>query len=134
MYFTPSWNTKQNHFSFQQFCDHCHQKISYLSDVSTQTRQEISDAAIQCEFTQLQDQWKEIAKTIQGWIEQLQLVITQWEDICIRQEGLLKWLEVTEKHVKTIVSTDTVNIQKLEELKSKLRVSNKLFKAKLDIS
>ncbi|GFY40265.1 nesprin-1 [Trichonephila inaurata madagascariensis] len=105
----------------ETFCEHCHQKINYLSDVGTQTAKELSDASIQCEFIQLQDQWKDIAQTIQEWIEKLQSVIVLWEGISIKQEDVIKWLEITEEKVENITSTQTVNIQKLEELKSKLR-------------
>ncbi|KFM65655.1 Nesprin-1, partial [Stegodyphus mimosarum] len=104
-----------------KFCDHCHSKISYLSDVSTQTSDTLTDAAIQTEFIEIQDQWKNIAETIQQWIEQLQVIVALWEGVTIKLEGILKWLDATETSVKNVTSIDTVNISKLEELKLKLK-------------
>ena len=110
-------------FSLQQFCEHCHSKIHYLSDVGTQTKEEVADASIQCEFAEIQDQWKIIAETVQLWIEQLQVIITLWEGVSIKLESVLKWLDDAEKRAKYIASTDTVNVQKLEDLKKEIKVS-----------
>ncbi|GIY32234.1 nesprin-1 [Caerostris darwini] len=109
----------------EKFCDHCHQKINYLADVGTQTTKELSDASIQCEFIQLQDQWREIAQTIQGWIEQLQAVITLWEGISIKQEEVIKWLEITEETVETITSTQTTLSSEIDEKRNYLRTITK---------
>lgn len=109
-------------FCFQEFCEHCHSKIRYLSDVGTQTKEEVADVSIQCEFAEIQDQWKTIAETVQLWIEQLQIIITLWEGVSIKLESVLKWLDDAEKRAKNIASTDTVNVQKLEDLKKEIKV------------
>lgn len=114
---------KTNFLYVQQFCKHCHSKIQYLSDVGTQTKEEVADASIQCEFAEIQDQWKAIAEAVQQWIEQLQIIITLWEGVSIKLESVLKWLDNAEKKVKVIASTDTVNVKKLEDLKLEIKVS-----------
>ncbi|GIX92557.1 nesprin-1 [Caerostris extrusa] len=72
-------------------------KINYLADVGTQTTKELSDASIQCEFIQLQDQWREIAQTIQGWIEQCRLSLPCGKESASSKEEVIKWLEITEE-------------------------------------
>ncbi|XP_054713817.1 LOW QUALITY PROTEIN: muscle-specific protein 300 kDa-like [Uloborus diversus] len=106
----------------QVFCEHCHSKVAYISEIGTQTCEEVADAAIQCEFAEIQDQWKNIAETIQQWIEQLQIIITSWEDVTVKLEKILKWLDVTEKKVKSVASVNTVKVEKLEELKTVLKI------------
>lgn len=53
----------------------------------------------------------------------MQIIITLWEGVSIKLESVLKWLDDAEKRAKNIASTDTVNVQKLEDLKKEIKAS-----------